>query len=375
MRKIPFQIAHRNDVIDLIRGLSILSVILLHCKIHLPVDQFFFSILWVKWLLSSGYYGVMSFFVVSGFLITSTCIRKWENLQSINIGQFYLLRFSRIIPCLVMLCTVLSMLHLIGVKGFIIQNATLQQVLFSALTFQINWLEAKVGYLPANWDILWSLSVEEVFYLFFPLLCLALREQKHLMFVMFALIVLGPLARTQFTDNEIWSDHSYFSCMDGIAIGCLAAMFADKVKSIQLSRSLFVLGILLFGFIFFFRKKAFDVGITSLGLNVTLLGIGIAMIILSTQQINLKWFRLVRWFGRNSYEIYLTHSFVVLLGASLLYDSNQPTWLIAIEYLIIVLSSGFLAQFIATYYSEPLNHYLRKRSFVHQLHSAQKNEA
>ncbi len=358
---------NRNDVIDFIRGFSILSVILLHCKIHLGIDQSLLSATWVKWLLSSGYYGVMVFFVVSGFLITSTCIRKWNKLQLINLGQFYLMRFSRIIPCLVALLTVLSLLHLINVKGFIIQNASLQQALFSALTFQINWLEAKVGYLPANWDLLWSLSVEEVFYLFFPLLCLVLRNKKHLVFAMFIFILLGPLARIKFTDNDMWSDHSYLSCMDGIAIGCLSAMLADKVRSITLSRFLFILGCLLFGFIFFFRRQAFDIGVTSIGLNVTLLEIGIAMIILATQQVNFKWFKIIPWFGRNSYEIYLTHGFVVLCATSILYRSNQPTWLIVTEYVVVVLCSGLLGQLIASYYSEPLNRYLREKIFMPKL--------
>ena len=36
----------------------------------------------------------------------------------------------------------------------------------------LNWLEARTGYLPAAWNVLWSLSVEEAFYLAFPLLCM-----------------------------------------------------------------------------------------------------------------------------------------------------------------------------------------------------------
>lgn len=359
---------NRNEVIDFIRGCSILLVILRHCEIHLSVDQSLLSVTWVKWLLNSGYYGVMVFFVVSGFLITSTCIRKWNQLRSLNISQFYLMRSARIFPCLIALLGILSLLHWIGLKGFIIHNTSLQQALFSAFTFHINWLEAKVGYLPANWDVLWSLSIEEVFYLFFPLLCIVFRKPKQLMFIMFIFIVLGPLARTKFTDNDFWSDYSYLSCMDGIAIGCLTAMIANKVKSIPLSKYFFVLGCVLFSFIFFFRKQVADIGITSLGLNVTLLEIGIAMIILSsTQKTNFNWFGWIRWFGRNSYEIYLTHSFIVLFAANILYHSGQPTWLIISEYLFIVLSSGLLGQLIATYYSEPLNHYLRERNLMNKL--------
>lgn len=67
-----------------------------------------------------------------------------------------------------------------------------------------------------------------------------------------------------------------------------------------------------------------------------LLEIGLAMIILSTQQVSFKWFQSIRWFGRNSYEIYLTHSFVVLFAAVNLYHTSQPTWLIVTEYLFVV---------------------------------------
>ena len=157
----------RNDGIDMLRGMSILAVILLHCVIHMPVasdilPQNIFNI-----IFCSGYYGVIIFFVISGFLITATAIKKWGALQNIRVGQFYQMRFARIFPCLLALITLLSVLHCIGVASFTIQTTSLSQAIFSALTFHINWLEAQTGYLPGNWDVLWSLSVEEMFYLFF----------------------------------------------------------------------------------------------------------------------------------------------------------------------------------------------------------------
>lgn len=358
----------RNQVIDLIRGFSILSVILLHCAIHLPLEQSLLSIGWVKILLRSGYYGVMIFFVVSGFLITSISIKRWDNLASINLYQFYQMRFARIMPCLFALILISIPLDLINANGFVIQNTSLWQTIFAALTFQINRLVANVGYpFPANWDVLWSLSVEEVFYLFFPVCCILLRKQKLLIAFMLMFIVIGPFARTQFTDNDIWSDHSYLSCMDGIAIGCLAAIFAHKTRSRLLLSILLISGIVLFSVIFFFRKEVYNLGLSSLGLNVTILEIGIAFILIASKQLNslrltsiLK-FNFIQWFGRNSYEIYLVHSFIVIIAANILYSSNQPTWLISIEYLFIVLISGLLGQAITKYYSEPLNQQLRNK--------------
>ncbi len=285
-------------------------------------------------------------------------LSQHDKNQSINVGQFYIMRFARIMPCLLALLVVSSLLHLMKVEGFVIHHTSLAKSLFSAITFHINWLEAKVGYLPANWDVLWSLSIEEMFYLFFPLLCLFLRKEKYLIAVMFIFILMGPFARTILTNNDIWSDHSYLSCMDGIAIGCLAAIFSDKLESKR--RAIFIIGCLLFGFIFLFRKQAFDMSIPAIGLNATFLEMGIACILIGTRQIDFKWVGWIRWFGRNSYEIYLTHSFVVIFAVDLLYRAMQPTWLIAFEYLAIVLCSAVVGQIISAYYSEPLNRYLRE---------------
>ena len=53
----------------------------------------------------------------------------------------------------------------------------LGRALLAALTFHIGYLEATRGYLPGGWDILWSLSVEEMFYLAFPLVARLLRKR------------------------------------------------------------------------------------------------------------------------------------------------------------------------------------------------------
>lgn len=264
-------------------------------------------------------------------------------------------------------------LHLMNVNGFVIQNTSLWQSIAAALTFQINRLVANVGYpFPANWDVLWSLSVEEIFYLFFPVCCILLRKQKLLIAFMLMFIAIGQLARTQFTDNELWSDHSYLSCMDGIAIGCLAALFVNKPRARFTLVSLLISGLILFSTVFLCRKQVFNLGISSLGLNVTILEIGISFILIASQQLNLRLigfskFNLIQWFGRNSYEIYLAHSFIVILVANILYSPTQPTWLISIEYIVILLASGLLGQMIKTYYSELLNQRLRDKLATHKL--------
>jgi peptidoglycan/LPS O-acetylase OafA/YrhL len=227
---------NRIPSIDFIRGLSILSVIFLHINLVMPLASSSLGALLPpvlsKILLWSGYYGVITFFVVSGFLITTSAISRWGNLNQVKADQFYLIRFARIMPCLFALLIILTFLDGLGVKGFIINpdNTTLPRAIFAALTFHINWLEAQTGYLPAAWDVLWSLSIEEMFYLFFPFICRFTKGSWSFILLMLAFILVGPFARTVFTGNEIWMDHSYLSCMDGIAMGCLAALFASKYR-------------------------------------------------------------------------------------------------------------------------------------------------
>jgi peptidoglycan/LPS O-acetylase OafA/YrhL len=167
----------RIDGVDLLRGLAILLVLMNHVNMRLLFAKVPYTRGLPHQLVSSlvwnGQRGVQMFFAISGFLITSTALRRWGSLKAVNVGDFYRLRFARIGPLLLALLTVLSVLHLAHVENFVVSSKTggLGQALIAALTFHVNVLEARRGYLPGSWDILWSLSVEEVFYLLFPLVC------------------------------------------------------------------------------------------------------------------------------------------------------------------------------------------------------------
>jgi peptidoglycan/LPS O-acetylase OafA/YrhL len=75
-------------------------------------------------LVWNGQYGVQIFFAVSGFLITSTALRRWGSLSAVSIPDFYRLRFARIAPLLLLLLAVLSLLHLAGVPNFVVSTKT-----------------------------------------------------------------------------------------------------------------------------------------------------------------------------------------------------------------------------------------------------------
>jgi peptidoglycan/LPS O-acetylase OafA/YrhL len=328
--------------------------------------------------------------VISGFLITTWSLKRWGNLAQLNRRQFYIMRFARIVPCLVGLLLILSILDRAGIPQFTVntQHTSLWRALLAALTFHVNWLEARTGYLPANWDVLWSLSVEEVFYIFFPLLCTLVRKQALLVALLSCLIVIGPYARVH-TQNELWSDYGYLSCMDGIAFGCLAAMLATRVKlSGKANIALGSTGAMLCIFIDILRGPASRLGLYKIGLDVTVLEIGTALLLIALQQNFEKrslgeatslfnpdastklasiskalWHSMafLRWYGRNSYEVYLTHMLVVWPMVILFFHFHQNINAAPLWFLAATVFAGLLGYAVARLYSEPLNRGLRTK--------------
>src|SRR6185437_15928622 len=179
-------------------------------------------------LFWSGYYAVVAFFVISGFLITGLSLRRWGSLGDVSIGSFYRMRCARIVPCLLLLLVILSALHLAGAADFTIrpERASLSRALAAALTLHVNWLEGHHGYLPGGWDVLWSLSVEEAFYILFPLAAVLLGSERLFLLVLGALVIVAPGSRTLLGDAGPWRDDADLSCTAAIAFGCIWAVVA-----------------------------------------------------------------------------------------------------------------------------------------------------
>jgi peptidoglycan/LPS O-acetylase OafA/YrhL len=368
----------RFDAVDILRGLSILAVILLHLYIRMHFAGYRLDAELPAWLghllLRNGDNGVTVFFAVSGFLITFTSIKRFGSLAGMKPLRFYRIRFARIAPLLLLLLAVLSALHLAHVEGFVINSKreTLPGALFSALTFHLNWYEAVHGYLPANWDILWSLSVAEMFYLFFPLLCFAMLRWRHglglFVAMLLAFVAMGPFARTMWTTNGIWRDSSYLGGMDAIALGCLTALVTERrqrrANSARLLLGLQMLGALLLFWIALWpswqwiRPAMRFVG--RAGLDGTVLPLGTCLVIFGSVLRNRTgrlWTVPLRWFGRHSYEVYMTHEFIVVFGTALFVSLKRgPVWLCVAGMVLLTAPLGWL---VARFFSEPMNRRLR----------------
>ena len=363
----------RLDGIDLLRGLAIFFVLMNHVNIRLLLAKVpylkFLPVQLAHFLVWNGQLGVQMFFVVSGFLITSISLRRWGQLSKVSLRDFYIFRFARIAPLLFLLLAVLSGLHFANVHNFVVTAKTggLGRALFAALTFHMNVLEARRGYLPGNWDILWSLSVEEMFYLFFPLVCRLFGRGKLFIAILLAFVALGAPGRTLFAHgSEVWSEYCYLGGMEGIALGCLTAIIVSRVHCSRCA--LWVLGIggtTIVALSLAFSLQGYSDWLGRTGLNFTVLGLGTCMFIAATTQTQWRSPRILTpllKIGQYSYEVYLTHMFIVFGLFGLFLDLGKPMRLVPVLFTITIVVAGALGGAVAHLYSEPMNRYLRQKS-------------
>ena len=365
----------RNFGIDLLRGIAILFVLIHHLAMsfRLPLQPSlageFLSKRIINGISFNGYESVFLFFVLSGFLITQACLQKYGELSAINWRAFYRQRFSRIFPLLALLLVVLSVMHLLGIDGYIVREngQTLGRALLSALGLHLNWYEGQTSWLPAAWDVLWSLSIEEVFYLAFPLMCIFLPRR----WLVAALLVLAfslPWTREAIVGNEIWKEKAYLPGMSAIAFGVLTALLAQVWKcSEQFARTIAMLGGIGLVAIYFFGSEVWKV---MGGHSMLLLCLSACLLVFAAQRLSPRprwgWHWLANM-GRLSYEIYLSHMFVVLTvcTAYRAYFGENMRWTFLV-YIPVVVACLLFGMILERWVSKPAMHYLRSRAFKKQ---------
>jgi peptidoglycan/LPS O-acetylase OafA/YrhL len=154
--------------LDGLRALAVMAVLLYHAD-------------WKS--VPGGFLGVDVFFVLSGYLITSLLLREWQGSGGFNFRRFYAARTRRLLPCLGGLLVGTGAAALIFAPDAV---ATLRRQLIPSLAYYLNWssIYGHSSYFqqtgrPPLLLHLWSLAVEEQFYLIWPVVVLLVLRRHR----------------------------------------------------------------------------------------------------------------------------------------------------------------------------------------------------
>jgi peptidoglycan/LPS O-acetylase OafA/YrhL len=215
--------------------------------------------------------GVLCFFVISGFLITSLLLSEHAANRGISLKLFYVRRALRIFPASY---AYIGCVSLLGLAGIIHLEAW---DLVHAVTYTVNYaphVSCLIGHL-------WSLSVEEQFYLLWPFAFVALGPRRA-MWVAVGVILLGPVARSALRlflyETPYYNIPMFPMVADSLAAGCLLAgargwlenqpLYSQMFRPV-LSVSLLVLILLLNRYMVYTAvDRAFGTSVVNVGLAI-----------------------------------------------------------------------------------------------------------
>jgi peptidoglycan/LPS O-acetylase OafA/YrhL len=181
-----------------------------------------------------GGLGVTIFFFLSGYLITTLLVNECERSGRIHIGKFYLRRMFRLFPPLLVTLVIAYSLVILGLlDGGISWPGVLAQLLYFANYYGLFFDPGNTT--AAGTGILWSLAVEEHFYMIYPALLaglLALGLSRQRIVVVLAIACLAVLAWRMYLAGlpNFETERTYYSSdtrVDSIVFGCLLALAAN----------------------------------------------------------------------------------------------------------------------------------------------------
>jgi len=298
--------------LDGLRGIAVSLVVAWHIELHKPLfgfKQFFFN--------DIGFIGVTIFFILSGFLITYTLINEKTAKQKINFKAFYIRRVLRIWP--LYLTTLLFF--------FVIYPRGMDTGTFAMCLLFLPNLALMLGKLNIFTQQIWSIGVEEQFYLLLPQFFRIKSKRATLV----ALVILTMLITVTKQLCLSMGDHHFFAVLgqylyffriDQLLLGGIGAMVlyyhvnadSQKKQRINLSILFSKMAQILF-WTYFLGHMLFGDNLYGIFKNSSLFAFVTVLIVINlsvnTSIVNLN-NALFRYLGKTSYGIYLLHNLILV---------------------------------------------------------------
>lgn len=216
---------HDIPSLDGLRAVSIAIVVLSHTKSLLPAVIVSSGLF--RYVIGGGLHGVQVFFVISGYLITTLLLREFDCTGNVSLHRFYARRALRIFPPFYLYLGVLALLWIAGMQT---QDAS---TFLSAATYTIIYHPNPQGWLLQH---AWSLSIEEQFYLLWPVLLVLAKRRGVAEHLAVGILIAMPIARAvvAFVSMDQSADHLRLivnmSAIDMLVSGSLLALLAESIR-------------------------------------------------------------------------------------------------------------------------------------------------
>ena len=299
--------------------------------------------------LSGGFLGVDIFFVLSGFLITDLLISRYNEVGRLDLKDFWARRARRLLPALAVMLVVVTAAASIIEPG---QEASLRLALLAAATYTSNWYQIlhRVSYFAASaqfgtpppLDHLWSLAIEEQFYLIWPVILWLVIIRLNGRRARIAATLLGAAVSAlamalQYTPGGdpsavYYGTHTHASALligAALALACplptLASIPAAQTRRLDAAG---IAGLVILAWAIGHFSGG-DPAVYPAGLILAALGAaGLIAAAASNGVIAaITSWRPLRWVGIRSYGIYLWHWPVIALSAALAGSGSTSPWL------------------------------------------------